>query len=98
LRNPPVGKSDALALVRAVLAMAARKPGAGWSSALFLPGAGLALATAEAAPGEDRRAALMAALSGGVGLDAASPARLVQLNARLDLATARAARECCGCI
>ena len=93
LRNPPVDKDEALPLVRAVLAMAARHPGAGWSSALFLPGPGLALATAEAAPGEDRRAALLAALSGGIGLDPASPARLVQLNARLDLATARAALD-----
>ena len=93
LRNPPVDKADALALVRTVLAMAVRQPGAGWSSALFLPGPGLALATAETAPGEDRRAIMLAALSGGIGKDAESPARLVQLNARLDLATARAALE-----
>jgi cell division protease FtsH len=93
LRSPPVGKDEALALVQAVLAMAARQPGAGWCSALFLPGPGLALATAELAPGEDRRATLLAALSGGIGEDAASPARLVQLNTRLDFATARAALE-----
>ena len=93
LRNPPMGKDDTLGMVRSVLAMSARQPGAGWSSALFLPGPGLALATAEAARGEDRRAAVLAALSGGIGLDAASPERLVQLNARLDLTTARAALE-----
>ena len=93
LRNPPIDKANTLTLVRAVLAMAARQPGAGWASALFLPGPGLALATAEAAPHEDRRAALIAALSGGVGLEAASPARLVELNARLDLATAQTALE-----
>ena len=93
VRSPPVDKAGAMALVRAVLAMAARQPGAGWSSALFLPGPGLILATAEAAPGEDRRATLLAALSGGIGVDAASPARLVQLNPRLDFATARAALE-----
>jgi cell division protease FtsH len=92
VRNPPVAKADALALVRAVLAMAARQPNAGWSSALFLPGPGWALATGETAPGEDRRAAMLAALSGGL-LDSVSPARLVQLNPRLDLATARAALE-----
>ncbi len=93
LRNPPVDKAEAVPLVQAVLAMAARQPGAGWVSALFLPGPGFALATAEAKPGEDRRAALLAALSGGIGLDTMSPAGLVQLNGRLDLASARAAME-----
>ncbi len=93
LRNPLPGGQETLALVRAVLAMAARRPGAGWSGALFLPGPGLALATGEAAPGEDRLAALLAALSGGVGVHPVSPAGLVALNPRLDLATATAALD-----
>ena len=93
LRSPPVGKAEASALVRATLAMAARQPGAGWGSALFLPGPGLMLATEDAPPGENRRGAIMAALTGGVAAEALSPAGLVQLNARLDLATARMALE-----
>ena len=89
LRTPPVDAVEAPPIVSAVLEMAGRHPGAGWGSALLLPGLPFALAVAEAQPGESRRAILLSALTGGAGAAAGTVDELLRLNGRLDRATAR---------
>ena len=86
LRSPPVDRAEARALADALHAMARRCPAAAWESALFLRDPPLALATAEQA-GEDHRAVLVAALSGGFRDAALPPARIAALNPRLDAVT-----------
>lgn len=83
LRSPALGAAEAEALGRALTALHGRRPLAGWSSALFLPDPGFALAMAED-PADDRRAALVAALSGGVRDGALAPGRIAEINPRLD--------------
>ena len=85
-RSPALGRADAQALGGALGALRRRNPGAAWASALFLPEQHLVLATAMD-PDEDRRAVLVAALSGGVRDAALSPAGIAALNPRLDPAT-----------
>lgn len=83
LRSPAVGRAEAEALGRALAALQARRPGAAWSSALFLPDPGFALAT-EDDPADDHRATLVAALSGGVRDGTLPAARIAEINPRLD--------------
>lgn len=85
LRNPALGREEADALAAALSAMQRHQPRAGWSSALFLPDPPFVLATDEAA--DDRRAALVGVLTGGVRDPALPPRRIAQLNPRLDDAT-----------
>jgi len=85
LRNPALGREEADALAAALSAMQRRQPRAGWSSALFLPDPPFVLATDEA--DDDRRAALVGVLTGGVRDPALPPRRIAQLNPRLDAAT-----------
>ncbi len=92
LRSPAVNAEEAEALIQALRAMASRQPLAGWSSALFLPRHGFALGTAEA-PAEDRRATLVAALSGGIADGTLSASRIVQLNPKLNATLIQAALD-----
>ena len=92
LRSPLVDRVEALALAEALRAMARRFPDAAWESALFLADPPVALATAEAA-GENHRAVLVAALSGGFRDPALPAARIATLNPRLDEATVVAALD-----
>lgn len=85
LRNPALGREEADALAAALSAMQRHQPRAGWSSALFMPDPPFVLATDEAA--DDRRAALVGVLTGGVRDPALPPRRIAQLNPRLDDAT-----------
>lgn len=89
LRAPPVGRAEAQAVARALSAMNGRQKLSGWSSALFLPRPGIALAMEEA-PDEDRRAALVAVLSGGIRDGSLPPSRIAAANPLLDTATAAA--------
>ncbi len=101
LRDPALGRTEAEALATALAALQRRCPQAGWSSALFLPEPGFLLATQagaaddqagaadnRAGAADDRAATLAAALSGGVRDPGLTPARIAQLNPRLDPATA----------
>ena len=88
LRQPPVGRVEAQAVTRALLAMTGRQRLAGWSTALFLPGPSIALAMAEA-PDEDRRAVLVAVLSGGIGDGTLPVSRIAAANPLLDAGNGR---------
>ena len=91
-RNPSLGPNDAKALGTALGALRRRNPTAAWASALFLPEHALVLAT-ELDATEDRRATLVAALSGGVRDPKLPPERIASLNPRLNAATAAAVLE-----
>ena len=95
LRSPALSRIEAEALGGALAALGRRRPVAGWSSALFLPELAFALATADE-PRDNRRAVLAAALSGGVRDAGLKPARIAQLNPRLDTATAAKVLELAG--
>lgn len=92
LDTPAMDAEEAQALVRGLSAMADRQGSAGWGSALMLPGAGFTLGTADA-PDEDRKAALVAALSGGVGDPALTAAAIVRMNRRLAASFVQAALD-----
>lgn len=89
VRSPAAGKAEAEVLGRALGALRHRNPGAAWTSALFLLEQHFVLATGMD-PGENRRAALVAALSGGVRDATLSPERIATLNPRLAPATVAA--------
>lgn len=95
LRTPALGQAEADALGRALAALHARRPLAAWSSALYLPDPPFALAMADD-PADDRRAALVAALSGGVRDGAMPPARIAEINPRLDAAGVARLLEAAG--
>ena len=82
-RNPALGRDEAERLGAALGALRRRNPEAAWGNALFLPEQRMALAGG-LDPGEDRRAVLAAALSGGVRDGRLSPERIAALNPRLD--------------
>ena len=86
LRNPALGRAEAETLATALIALQKRRPLAGWSTALFLEEPGIALAVADD-PTDNRRAALVAALSGGVYDGGLAAGRIAQFNPRLDTAT-----------
>ncbi len=85
LRSSALGGAQAEVLARALAALHRRCPEAGWSTALFLPTHGVALAS-ELAPDDDRRGALVAALSGGVHDATLTPLQIAALNPRLSTA------------
>ena len=95
LDTPAVDHDEAQQLVRALAALATRQGSAAWGTAVVLPGPGFALGISEA-PGEDRKAALVAALSGGIGNPALTPAAIVRMNPRLDAATVQHALDSVG--
>lgn len=86
MRSPALGPGEARALGDALGAMHRRNPQAAWGSALFVPELPLALATG-LDENEDRRAVLVAALSGGVRDAGLTPVRIAALNPRLDVET-----------
>lgn len=88
-RNPALGREDAERLGAALGALRRRNPDAAWSDALFLPEQRLVLA-GRLDGDEDRRAVLVAALSGGVRDARLLPERIAALNPRLDPATVSA--------
>lgn len=95
LRNPLPGRKLAEGLGEALAALGRRNPGAPWSTALFLPDGNLVLAAAGDGT-EDRRAVLVAALSGGVRDASLPPERIAALNPRLDRATVATVLEAAG--
>ena len=86
VRNPALGPRAATTLGKALGALQRRNPGAAWASALFLPEQHLVLA-GELDANEDRRATLVATISGGVRDGRLPPDRIAQLNPQLDVAT-----------
>ena len=79
LRSPNVTVGELSELLDAVEALKARRPSAAWRSALMLPGRRHLIPT-ENDPDEDRRAVVIAILSGGVSTPVMSAAQIREMN------------------
>jgi ATPase family protein associated with various cellular activities (AAA) len=82
LRNPSIGPAELRCLLDSIERLHERHAEAKWETALFIPEAGFLLGT-DAEPEENRRAVIIALLSGGVRDPALTSARMRQFNPHL---------------